>query len=71
MAAFMCMSHIYILTSCNMHYFCDPVLGCQHIPIDCDDGDPNTIDGCDPVTGCYHNPIPPQKKADTGAIKKK
>ncbi len=51
--------------------FCDPVTGCQHVPIDCDDGDPNTIDGCDPVSGCYHIPIPPQKKADTGAIKKK
>jgi hypothetical protein len=28
------------------------------LPIDCDDGDPDTIDACDLVTGCTHTPGP-------------
>jgi hypothetical protein len=33
-------------------------MGCQHIPVDCDDGDACTDDACDPVTGnCVHTPI--------------
>jgi hypothetical protein len=28
---------------------------CTPIPIDCDDGDPNTIDSCNSTTGeCFH-----------------
>jgi hypothetical protein len=33
------------------------VLGCIHEDIDCDDGDPCTIDSCDPVKGCIHTPV--------------
>jgi len=32
---------------------------CIHTPVDCDDGDPCTIDSCDPVTGqCQYDPNP-------------
>jgi hypothetical protein len=35
---------------------CDPVLGCQHAPADCDDMDACTADTCDIVLGCQHAP---------------
>jgi len=31
---------------------------CVHTPVDCDDGDPCTVDSCDPQTGaCLHSPV--------------
>lgn len=32
----------------------DPSCNCVGTPVNCDDGDPNTIDDCDPVNGCIH-----------------
>jgi len=35
---------------CNGREYCDPNLGCLHgEPVDCDDGDPCTVDSCDEV----------------------
>jgi formylglycine-generating enzyme required for sulfatase activity len=39
---------------CNGVETCDPVLGCQPgTPLNCNDGDPCTVDGCHVITGCY------------------
>ncbi len=30
---------------------------CVHVPINCDDGNPCTLDSCDPASGCVHTPV--------------
>ncbi len=43
--------------ACNGMEVCDPSVGCRPgSPLECDDGNPCTIDSCDPVTGCKHQP---------------
>jgi len=37
---------------------------CLHVPNDCDDANPCTIDDCDPTRGCIHDPMP----CDLGTI---
>ncbi len=33
---------------------CEAASGCQHDPVDCDDGIACTVDACDPASGCTH-----------------
>lgn len=43
---------------CNGIETCDPGGDCiGGTPLDCDDGDPNTIDSCDPINGCQHKRV--------------
>jgi len=35
-------------------YSCDPTVGCQANPVNCDDGNPCTTDYCDSSLGCQH-----------------
>jgi hypothetical protein len=38
--------------------FRTPGGGCVHVPVDCDDQNPCTVDSCDPATGtCLHTPV--------------
>jgi hypothetical protein len=47
--------------ACNGSYLCMP-----SGPLDCDDGDPCTLDSCNPASGCVHTPAAEGTSCDDG-----
>jgi hypothetical protein len=43
---------------CNGLEICQGGTCTPGTPLDCEDGDPCTIESCDPVLGCQHLPAP-------------
>jgi hypothetical protein len=44
--------------ACNGAEVCSPALGCvAGSPLQCNDGDPCTVDTCEPASGCAHAPV--------------
>ena len=41
----------------SRHYVCDPIKGCLHTDVNCDDGNACNTDACNPASGCTHTVV--------------
>jgi len=49
--------------ACTWDYLDSVSLECYHLPVGCNDSNPETLDGCDPASGCT-NELPPCSDGD-------
>jgi len=52
---------------CTVNDQVDAQCNCIGEALDCDDGDPNTVDSCDPVFGCLNECLPPGSPCNDGS----